>query len=301
MAFDVRRMGVLRAVAHCGSFSGAADLLSYSPSAVSQQIRLLEAEVGVPLIERGGRSMLLTDAGQVLVRHAEEVMGRLVDAPAELKANAGRGGGRRRLAGVSAPGAPHVAEAVTYFLNRYPDVRLVLREDDPEQYVPLIKANQLDLGLVFAYDLLPVRTDDGIERVLLLEDPIDVALPSGHVLADAAGVTLAQLAQEIWIASTRSSPVHRFTAAACEAAGFVPRVRFETDDYHVAQALVAAGLGVALLPRMAARLAHPGVAVRPLADPGLARSVFAAHRPGGDRAPAVAKMVDVLQRLAAAA
>ena len=290
MAFDVRRMGVLRAVAHCGSFSGAADLLSYSPSAVSQQIRLLEAEVGVPLIERGGRSMLLTDAGQVLG-----------GAEAEIKAIAGLGGGSLRLATFRSAGETIVAEAVTYFLNRYPDVRLVLREDDPEQYVPLIKANQLDLGLVFAYDLLPVRTDDGIERVLLLEDPIDVALPSGHVLADAAGVTLAQLAQEIWIASTRSSPVHRFTAAACEAAGFVPRVRFETDDYHVAQALVAAGLGVALLPRMAARLAHPGVAVRPLADPGLARSVFAAHRPGGDRAPAVAKMVDVLQRLAAAA
>ncbi|MCW2976957.1 MAG: transcriptional regulator, MarR family [Actinomycetia bacterium] len=298
-SFDVRRLTVLREVARRGSIVAAADALNFSSSAVSHHIRALEAEAGAPLIERESRTLLLTNAGQVLVDHAESVLAQLADAEAEIKAIAGLGGGRLRLATFRSAGETIVAEAVTYFRHRFPDVRVSLREGDPEEYLSLIKGDQLDIGLTYAYDRLRPPSADGLEQVVLFEDPFWVALPSDHRRAADTCVRLEDLAVETWIASTRSSSVHRFTEKVCSDAGFAPRVRFETDDYHVAQALVATGLGVALLPRLATRVRHPDVAVRPLGGVPLVRRIIAAHRPGGDRAPAVAAMMKVLTDLSA--
>jgi DNA-binding transcriptional LysR family regulator len=296
-ALDVRRMRVLREVARRGSITGAADALDYTPSAVSQQLRVLEAEAGVALLERTPRSVTLTAAGEVLVRHTEVIMARLQDAEAQIRSTHGLQGGRLRLATFRSAAETLLAEAVVYFRRRYPEVELALREGEPEEFLAGIRTNEYDLALDFTYDFMdPIRID-GVERTLLMHDPMVVALPTGHRLADVPTLDLADLAGERWIVSTRRNSVHRFTALACSAAGFTPRVALETDDYHVAQSLVAGGLGVTFVPALIARIPHAGVVIRPLSRVALQRRIYAVHRPGGDRAPAVAAMLEVLREL----
>jgi DNA-binding transcriptional LysR family regulator len=298
-ALDVRRLRVLREVARQGSITGAAEALNYTPSAVSQQLQVLEAEAGLALLERTPRSVTLTPAGEVLVGHTDVIVARLEDAEAQVRSTHGLQGGRLRLATFRSAAETLLAEAVVYFRRRYPQVELALREGEPEEFLAGIRMNEFDLALDFAYDLMePIRID-GVERTLLLHDPMLVALPAGHPLASARALELADLAGERWIVSTRRNSVHRFTALACSAAGFTPHVALETDDYHVAQSLVAGGLGVTFVPGLIARTPHAGVAIRPLAREALRRRIYAVHRPGGDRAPAVAAMLEVLHELGA--
>jgi len=297
-ALDVRRMRVLREVARQGSITGAADALNYTPSAVSQQLRVLETEAGVALLERTPCSVALTAAGEVLVRHADAIVARLNAAEEQIRSTHGLGGGRLRIAAFRSVAESMLAEAVVYFRRRYPDVELVLREGECEEFLAGIRANDLDLALDYEYDHMgPIRVD-GVERTPLMHDPMVIALPAGHRLAGAAALDLAGLAGERWIVSTRHNATHRFTALACAAAGFAPQVVLETDDYHVAQSLVASGLGVTFVPGLIARVPHPGVVIRGT-DPPLGRRIHAVHRPGGDRAPAVAAMLDVLRELGA--
>jgi DNA-binding transcriptional LysR family regulator len=298
-ALDVRRMRVLREVARHGSISGAADALNYTPSAVSQQLRVLEAEAGVALLERTPRSVTLTAAGEVLVRHTEQILARLHDAEAHVRSMHGLQGGRLRLATFRSAAETLLAEAVAYFRRRYPEVDLALREGEPEEFLAGIRTNEYDLALDFTYDFMdPIRID-GVERTLLMHDPMVVALPVAHRLAGAAALELADLAGERWIVSTQRNSVHQFTALACAAAGFTPQVALETDDYHVAQSLVAGGLGVTFVPGLIARTPHAGVVMRPLSRVALQRRIYAVHRPGGDRSPAVAAMLEVLRELGA--
>lgn len=298
-ALDVRRMRVLREVARHGSISGAADALNYTPSAVSQQLQVLEAEAGVALLERTARSVTLTPAGEVLVAHTDVIVARLEDAEAQVRNTHGLQGGRLRLATFRSAAETLLAEAVVYFRRRYPRVELTLREGEPEEFLAGLRMNEFDLALDFAYDFMePIRID-GVERTLLLHDAMMVALPRDHPLATARTLVLADLASERWIASTPRNSTHRFTALACSAAGFLPHVTLETDDYHVAQSLVARGLGVTFVPALIARTPHAGVVIRPLTPATPRRRIYAVHRPGGTRAPAVAAMLDVLRELGA--
>ncbi len=291
---EVRRMRVLREVAIRGSMAGAADALGYTPSAVSQQIATLEREIGVALVERGPRSVTLTDAGRALADHAEFVLARLAVAEAEVKEIAGLRGGRLRLATFRSAGETIMAQAVARFRALHPDVELSLREGEPEGYLPLLRTGELDLALGFEYDGVPQVLVESTEERLLLEEPFGVALPASHRLAAAPEVRLADLAGESWVASTPRSSVHSFTRAACAAAGFEPAIDFESDDYHVAQALVATGVAVAFLPQLAAATAHPGVVFREVAPQPPRRRIHAVYRAGGLRSPATAAMLDLL-------
>lgn len=297
---DVRRMRVLREVARAGSISDAADALHFSASAVSQQIRVLEREAGVALLDRLPCAIRLTEAADVLVGHADFILGRLEEAERDVRAIARLAGGRLRVATFRSAGEAFVVDALMYFGNRYPDVDLSLREGEPEGYLALLKGNELDLALCFEYDFLPAPVDDAIERVALFSEPMLVALPAAHELAGRDSLELKALAGEPWIGSTRQSAVHDFTRLACEAAGFTPRVLHETDDYHVVQGLVGSGLGIAFLPSIAAAHGlHSGVVVRPVAERQPRRRVFAAFRRSAGQLPAVAAMVDVLRELTA--
>lgn len=294
---DVRRMRVLLEVAKRGSMSGAADALNYTPSAVSQQIATLERESGVALVERGPRSITLTDAGRALAEHAEIILARLDIAEVEIHEVAGLHGGRLRLATFRSAGETIMAEAITRFHARHPKVELTLTEGEPEEYLPLIRSGQLDLGLGFEYDHVPRAKVESSEEELLLEDQMGVALPADHRLAAQPQLQLGDLCDEAWIGSTPRSSVHAFTRNTCLRAGFDPRIRFETDDYHVAQALVATGIGIAFLPQLAATTAHPHVVFRLLAPPAPTRRVFAIYRAGGLRSPATSAMVALLREL----
>src|SRR5580700_9081753 len=167
---SVSRLNVLKEVAYRGSFSAAAEALSYTQSAVSQQIAALEAEAGMALLERHTRGVSLTAAGQTLVGHAEGILARLESAEAALGAIAGLRGGRLRMASFPTAGATLMPLAIATFSARYPDVELTLAEGEPEQIAPRLRAGELVVALLFEFERSSLT--DGIARVELLEDPL---------------------------------------------------------------------------------------------------------------------------------
>jgi DNA-binding transcriptional LysR family regulator len=296
---DVRRMRVLREVAERGSIAAAAQALSFTPSAVSQQIATLEREAGVALVERGPRSIRLTEAGRALVEHTDGILASLEAAEADIQAIAGVRGGMLRLASFPTAYATIMPAAIGEFRARHPEVELTLTEADPLMSIARIKSGELDLALLYEYDYVPLPEDDSVERFGLADDPIRVLLPNGHRHARRRAVQLDALAEEHWITSTPRSSCHEFVARSCRAAGFEPDIGFESDDHGVWQGLVAAGVGVALAPDLALENLHPGVVARPVALHPLKRRVYTAHRAGGS-SPAIDAMLDVLRETVAA-
>src|ERR671914_7786 len=179
---DVRRMRVLREVAVRGSFSAAADSLSFTQSAVSQQIAALEGEAGTKLVQRGARGVRLTEGGEAVVRHTEAIMARLAEAEAELEAISGLRGGRLRTASFESAGSTLMPLAIAAFRQQHPAVELSMSLSEPEDCVPLLRSGELDLGVVF--ESAVKQADDGIDRVHLLEDPMYLVLPRDHPLAN---------------------------------------------------------------------------------------------------------------------
>jgi DNA-binding transcriptional LysR family regulator len=290
---DVRRMRVLREVAEQGSITAAAQALSFTPSAVSQQIATLERESGVALVERGPRSIRLTEAGRALAEHTDGILASLDAAEADIQAIAGVRGGMLRLASFPTAYATIMPAAITEFRNRHGGVELTLTESDPLLSIARVKSGELDLALLYEYDYVPLPQDDSVERVPLMDDPIRVLLPRGHRETRRRAVPLDALANESWITSTARSACHEFVARSCRAAGFDANIGFESDDHGVWQGLVAAGVGVALAPELAVENLHPGVETRPVALHPLKRRVYTAYRSGGG-SPAIEAMLAVL-------
>ncbi len=288
---NVGRLSVLRAVARHGSFSGAADALGYTQPAVSRQIATLEAETGTVLVTRAAQGARLTEAGEVLVRHAEVVFAQLEEAESELRAVVGLEGGRLRLATFSSAAASIVPLAIARFRGLYPGVELVVEMLEPEDSVPRLRGGELDIALTNEGER---ASGDSIERVHLFDDPMYVAIPCGHRLAERPTVRLRELADEPWmLGTTTTCPDARMFKQACHAAGFEPTVAFENDDYHAILGFVAAGVGVALIPDLVARAAREDVVIRPLGSHALVRKIAAAA-PAGYRAPATEAMLEVL-------
>ena len=291
---DVRRMRVLREVAAQGSFSAAAEALSFTQSAVSQQVAALERETGAKLVERGARGIRLTEAGEAIVRHADAVLSRLESAEEELRAIAGLRGGRLRLAGFQSAGATLLPRAVREFHELHPDVELGMLQAEPTAATALLRSGEIDLAVVYDVEAIPGMLDDDLELVHLIDDPYRLLLPEGHPLAGRKRLRLADLAEESWVKSTDASGCRRITFRACEEAGYEPRVAFEADDIATGQALVAAGVGAALFPQLALTTLHPGVVARSLGSDAPVRRIHAARLPGAYRSPASEAMVQIL-------
>jgi DNA-binding transcriptional LysR family regulator len=297
---NVGRLRILKEVAYRGSFSGAAEALSYSQSAVSQQIAALEAETGMTLLERHPRGVSLTAAGQTLVGHAEGILAQLEAAQAALSAIAGLRGGRLRMASFPTAGATLMPLAIATFRSSYPDVELTLTEGEPEEIRPRLRAGELDLALLFEF---AGETSLGeemtrITRVELLEDPMYLALPREHPLTGRARLRLEDLKDEAWVQTSSPSPCARHVVRSCHAAGFEPNVSFESDDYQTVQGLVAAGVGVALIPELALSVVREDIAIRSLAPSPPVRQVIAALPAGARLIPAAPAMLGVLERAA---
>jgi DNA-binding transcriptional LysR family regulator len=291
---DVRRLRVLREVAHCGTFSAAAESLAYTQSAVSQQIAVLEREAGTLLVERNARGVRLTDAGRALVAHADVILARLADAEAELDEIAGLRAGRLRMVAVPSVGATVMPRAIARFRAAYPGVELTLQPAEPEDGVALLKAGACDIALTID---APPDTDDppGIGLQPLMHDPMYVCLPAGHERADDALLRLEDLSADPWIlGSTGRCPDSAILLRAAQRAGFEPRIAFHSDDYLSIQGFVAAGVGISLIPDLALVAVRDDVVIRSLADPPSDRRVSAATLAGGFRSPAVTAMVAIL-------
>jgi molybdate transport repressor ModE-like protein len=295
---DVRRMKVLREVAQHGSFSAAAEALSFTQSAISQQIAALERETGTKLVERGARGIRLTEAGEVLVRHADAVLSRLASAEDELAALAGLRGGKLRMSAFQSAGATLVPQAIAAFNRRYPDVELALVEAEPEDATEMMRAGELELAIVYDFQNMPGELDEVLDCTHLLDDPYDVLLASDHPLAARSRIKLADLAEERWVHSTDRSGCRLGVNHACAAVGFEPNVAFETDEILAIQALVATGMGVAMLPRLGLTTLHPGVTVRPVERGAPVRSVHAARLREAYESAATTAMVQLLVDIA---
>jgi DNA-binding transcriptional LysR family regulator len=294
---NVARLKILKEVAYRGSLSRAADELSYSQSAISQQIAALEAETGMALLERHPRGVSLTAAGQTLVGHAEGILARLDTAEAALSAIAGLRGGRLRMASFPTAGSTLMPVAIANFRATYPDVELTLSEGEPEEIAPRLRAGELDLALLFEFDQeTPALAD--IARSPLLDDPMYLALPREHPLAGKSRLRLADLHREAWVQTSSSSPCARHVVRCCHAAGFEPVVSFESDDYQTVQGLVAAGVGVALIPQLALSVVREDIVVRALSPAPPVRQVIAATPEGARLVPAAPAMLAVLARAA---
>ncbi len=300
---DSRRIRVLCEVARRGSFSAAAEALGYTQPAVSRQIATLEAEVGATLVRRVPQGAVLTEAGRLLADRGEAILARLQDVETELQALRGLQAGTVKLATFASAAASVVPLAVARFRDRHPDVELVVSLLDPEDSVPRLRAGEYDLAL--SHDprgepgLAAAATEPpaGVDVISLFADPMYVALPAGHRLADAAELTMADFATEPWMLATgRTCPDSRLFLRACHDAGFEPRVAFQNDDYSAILGFVAAGVGVSMIPDMVTRSVRDDVVIRELEPPPAPRPI-SALLPAGYRCAAASVMLTVLREV----
>lgn len=298
---DSHALRIVRAIADEGSLTAAAASLGYSQPALSQSLKRIEARVGIVLVERVGRRLRLTEAGEILARHAPAVADALDSAAGELDELRGLRAGRVRLAAFPSASAALVPRLLAELSASHPGVSLTYVEAEPPEAVDAVRAGRVDVALSFSY---PGDPDDphgesarGLAVRAIGRDALHAVLPAGHA-AEGGAVELAALADENWIAGCPRCRGHLLQA--CASAGFVPRISFETDNFVAVQSLVAMGIGVALLPAMALESApvRPGIAVRPTAADD-ARILHLVTARGARRVPATAVVLRALERLTA--
>ena len=292
---NATRLNVFREVVEHGSFSGAADALSYSQSAVSQAIATLEGELGTPLIERRRGGVRPTPAGVALAAHVGGILARMDAAEEEVAAIARGRGGHLRAASFPTAGATLMPRAVAAFRASHPGVTLTLAEGEPEEIAPRLRAGEFDLALLFEFEGVGERLGAGMRRFELAEDPLQLALPLEHPLTTRRRIELADLREEPWVLTSPASASAKHVVRSCHAAGFEPIVSFESDDYQTVQGLVAAGVGIALVPQLALSPAREEIAIRALQPASPVRKVFAATPRAAAATAAIATMVDVLR------
>lgn len=324
---DVRRLRLLRELARRGTIAAVAEALAFSPSAVSQQLAVLEREAGLPLLERTGRRVRLTPAGETLVRHADAVLERLERAGADLAQARGGLAGALRVGAFPTATRAIVPAALTALARRHPGLEPMVSEIDPAAVAHALRAGDLDVALIHAYDLVPAPREPGLDSQPLYREAMYLAAPAGrapgppppgdpkrgahqdrgldqgpdqgsdlHQDSDPDQDRAAALrahAEDPWITATPGTLCHAMTVRACQAAGFTPRVRHQVDEFATVLALVAAGQGVAVVPQLGVA-GHPDPAVRLTRLP-MERRTQVAFRSGAAAHPAVAAFTAALR------
>lgn len=273
---DVRRMMLLSEVAHHGSVTGAARALSYTPSAVSQQIARLEAEAGQALLERHARGISLTPAGEVVVARGRAIARQLDATQRELDDLAELRAGRLTVGTFPTAGASLLPLAVTAFRERHPDVAVTVKSARFAALREMLDARVLEISLLWDYAWEPVL-DDALDVMHLLDDPPVLLVGASHRLARRRKIALAELPAEVWITRAEAHPVAGALLRSCRRAGFEPNIAFEANDYQEAQAMVAAGIGIAMAPRVTVVNMRSDVRVIPLGPPAPTRRILVAH------------------------
>lgn len=307
---DVTRLRVLVAVARHGSVTAAAHALNYAQPSVSHHLARLEAETGTKLIQRAGRGIRLTDAGRLLAERAAEVIGRLDAAENELAVYSGLRAGRLRLAAFPSALSTIVPTAAAVLHDKHPSVDLRLTEAEPPEALRMLRAGYVDVALVFRHEPeMPEGepappADRDLRTQVLLDEPVHVIAPAGPAAAEtvpAATITemwpadLARFSGQRWIAGCDRCREHLLKQ--CASAGFAPKIAFTTDDFVAVQALVTAGLGLAMLPGLCLRAArNPGI--RAVRLRGTRRCVVAVRYGEPPDPPATALLLEVLRSVA---
>ena len=292
-AYEVEDLRVLCEVERCGSFTGAASALHYTQSGVSRRVASLERATGGALFVRRARGVRLTPAGVVLHRHALDILGRLEAAADDVSAVRRGRGGRLRIGSFATANAVLVPTALAEFRRSSPGVETTVVEALTGALVGSLRAGELDVAVVSDYPSGVVPTD-GLDLTHLCDDPLLVALPPGHRLAAEPTVDLRDLAEASWIEAGAHGSTLTVLAAAAARAGFVPRTDITVPSWTAKQGFVAAGLGVTLVPRLAAPAMRGDLVLRPLRDDLAWRRVFVARAAGTGDLAAATRLTELL-------
>ena len=287
---DLRRLRLLRELRDRGTVGAVAAALDYSPSAVSQQLRVLERETGVELLERSGRRIRLTEAGLTLARHAERLLAAAEEAEAELAAADGSVTGTVRIAAFQTATLALIPSALSALALAHPQLRLEVIEAEPEAALHALALGELDLVIADEWEYVPRIRLEGLLREELLSERVRLVLPAGHPLAGGGKpVRLAALAEAPWACGPPPSAHDKLVQRACRVlGGFSPDVRHRSTDLLVLFTLVRTGHAVTLLPDLVRAEEDPTLAVRDLAEGPLTRLVFTAVRAATAERPALA-------------
>jgi DNA-binding transcriptional LysR family regulator len=282
---DLRQLRYLVALAEECHFTRAAERMHIAQPALSQQIRRLEDEVGLPLVDRTTRRVALTEAGTLLVDRARRALREVDAARAELAELAGVRGGHVVIGAMQSLGPFDLSRLLAAFHARYPEVELTVQEELSDALLDMLRTDAVDLAFL---SLTGERAHERQGAQTLLIEPLVLIVAPGHPLADRKRVRLAELAGEPFVMFREGAGLRHIIVAAARAEGFEPRVAFETNEIERARALVARGLGVSVVPEHDARRAHDDLAIVELHRPALSRDVTLAWRPERRLAPAAA-------------
>ncbi|HEU5144375.1 MAG TPA: LysR family transcriptional regulator [Dermatophilaceae bacterium] len=297
---DAAGLRVMKAIADEGSFTGAAHALGFTQPAISQMVRRLEQRTGTVLVERYGRQVRLTEAGQVLARHAVGVLAAIDTAEEEIKAIAGLHAGRVRLMAFPSSSATLVPKALAILRSRHPDLTITFTEAEPPESLAALRSGDCDLAVAFAYEGKDIgELEEDLSMLVthhLLDDELRLVVPDGHPMATQEVAKMSDFSDEEWIAGCPRCRGHLVSLS--QDAGYSPNVAFETEDYVAVLGLVSAGLGVALVPDLILRAAkHEGVVALPLSPPSR-RQILAVTTSDLERVPAVAATIEALCQVA---
>jgi DNA-binding transcriptional LysR family regulator len=292
---DLAALSSLRAVDTHGSVVGAADALGYTPSAVSQQVKRLEKQTGVVLLERVGRGVMLTAHGRRLVDDGSRLLTQLEEVEAGLQRDAGRVTGRLRVAAFSTAMRGLVARSVRDLLDHHPDLVLTLTEREPWETVDLVASGQQDLGIVHSWGDVPLHVPEHVVAVTIARDVADVIVPRGHRLAGRTRVSPRDLVDEAWVATPEGSICRQWLMRMYDGTGRVPRIAHVAMEFDSHLALVGAGLGIALVPRLGRRPLPDDVVAVAAHRPTPTREITVVHRASMVDSPAVRAVVAALR------
>lgn len=291
---DLVALDALRAVDSHGSVVAAADVLGFTPSAVSQQIKRLERQTGVPLLERVGRGVMLTGHGRHLVEEGTRLLADLEELQSGLHRQASTVAGHMRLAAFATALRGLVAPALPPLLAACPDLRVTLAEREPWDTIHLVATGQADLGVAHSWGDVPLPIPDHVARTTLAHDLADVIVRAGHPLAVRRVVTPRDLADCDWVATPEGSICRQWLNRMYDGTGRLPRIAHVSMEFESHLALVRAGLGIALVPRLGRSPLGDDLAAVPVADPVPQREILALHRASMRDSPAIRALLDAL-------
>ncbi|WP_406079079.1 LysR family transcriptional regulator [Micromonospora sp. NBC_00858] len=294
--FDSRHIRTFQEVVRTQSYTAAARTLGYTQPAITQQMKALERAAGTPLFTRAGRGLRLTDAGETLARHTENILGSMSVAWEQMTAIARLRTGRVRVCAFPSANATLIPEAMALLAVENPGIRVELLEDEPPDSLRRVAQGESDLTLAFTYPGLQDETPDDLVEIPLLEDQLTVLLPVGHPMLERRAVKLADLAEERWIAGCprcRTNLLHE-----CAQLGFVPDIMFTIDDILTIQSLVAHGLGVAMMPGLTLSFLRRDTVMGRSLSPTSRRRVSAYVLREHLRIPATARVLEALSSVA---
>lgn len=297
MKFDLERLSILAAVAKRGSMTAAAEELSYTPSAVSQQIRRLESELRTPMVDRHPRGVTLTEAGRAVVARADAIAGQLRGLENDLHDLAGLRTGMLRIGVFPTFAASLLPTVITQFRSRHPGVALEVRSSRNSPTRELLVSGEIDLGLVWDYPWNRVEDAEVVVEELML-DPTILLMPATHPMAARMDVDIADLENEAWVVRA-DNPTRDVLERCARKHGFVPEIAVETYDYPELQAMISAGFGIAMCPALATQPLRDDLVVRRLRPDVQARRISTAYSAGRALSPSHQMMVSAMRSVAA--